>query len=83
MAGMIALCSWFQHLFPGVKLTELRQKLAVAFGGVRHERSTPDQEPDEVFEEIDDGTSLGDIMGREGRYRQIQEARRASEEFSW
>ena len=33
MAAMIALCSWFQHQFPGVALTELRARLATAFGG--------------------------------------------------
>lgn len=37
MALMIALCSWFQHQFPGVALNELRQRLAVAYGGTKGE----------------------------------------------
>lgn len=65
MAAMIAWCSWFQHSYPGVSLTEMRQKLAFIYG-------TAVRKPSNGEEVVEVKTPWATAVGRRSRMGEVQ-----------
>jgi hypothetical protein len=61
MASFIAWVSWFQHIYPGIPLSQLREQLASLYGS---KRKLSLREPGEEAEHVEDSDWMKRIMGK-------------------